>query len=52
MCYQCSNRASCQLTITIEFNEIMKIKNKSNNESVNYKINSRQKEHSCIKKNQ
>ena len=49
VCYRCSNRSVCQLTITIEFNEIIIIKNKNNNELVNYKINSRQKEHSCVK---
>lgn len=50
VCYRCSNRSTCQLTISIEFEELKKINDKQKDEKIKYNINSRQKEHTCIKK--
>lgn len=50
-CYRCINRASCKLTITISFEEYAKILNKKDtNFKINFTVNSKQQQHSCITK--
>ena len=49
LCYSCSQQSLCKVTIIITEEELKKA-NKDNKETTKYTINSRQNEHTCIKK--
>ena len=47
ICYRCSNRSKCSLTIVITIDELKKLMNKDSNINVEYTNNSNQKTHTC-----
>ena len=49
LCYRCSKRSLCILTIVITEEELKKV-NKDNKDSIKYIINSKQTVHTCINK--